>query len=170
MRRWPQKRRPRQQLHHRLQMVQQAASSMRRWPQRSRGRLRRVSQVPILPNLANGIPSGASNGLPSSDCDANCHKKKPPTCPCETCNPNPFFNKCTITTSCITTTSGNDFCACRAGYRANGLSPTDPKQWRLKFPGQEYRVFTAPGVDCDTLCTNPFPGPDSCQEVPVRDC
>jgi hypothetical protein len=117
---------------------------------------------------------GADNGTPQSYCDATCHKCTPPgspvkeNCPCQTCNPNPFFNQCTITTSCISTPSGNDYCACRAGYRADGLSPTDPKQFRLAFPGQEYRVFVAPGVNCDTLCTSPFPGPQSCQEVPVQ--
>ncbi|KAL2144765.1 hypothetical protein VTI28DRAFT_8611 [Corynascus sepedonium] len=90
---------------------------------------------------------------------------------CETCNPNPFFNKCTITTSCIVAPHKQNYCACRAGYRANGLLPTDQRQFRLKFPGQEYRVFVAPGIECDTLCTNPHPGPESCQEVPVReDC
>lgn len=118
---------------------------------------------------------GADNGSISSYCDANCHKCTPPgpppkpaTCPCQTCNPNPFFNKCTITTSCISTPSGNDYCACRAGYRADGLAPNDPNQFRLAFPGQEYRVFVAPGVNCDTFCTSPFPGPQSCQEVPVQ--
>ncbi|KAH8769460.1 hypothetical protein F5882DRAFT_508283 [Hyaloscypha sp. PMI_1271] len=118
---------------------------------------------------------GADNGSLQSYCDKTCHKCTPPgppvksdTCPCQTCNPNPFFNKCTITTSCINTPSGNDYCACRAGYRADGLAPTNPKQFRLAFPGQEYRVFVAPGVSCDTLCTSPFPGPQSCQEVPVK--
>jgi len=116
---------------------------------------------------------GATNNTPSSKCDATCHWKtpdKPNPGVCETCNPNPFFNKCTITTSCIGTPN-NNYCACRAGYRANKLEPTDKRQFRLKFTGQEYRVFVAPGIECDTLCTNPFPGPDSCQEVPVRaDC
>ena len=91
---------------------------------------------------------------------------QPENCPCQTCNPS--SNLCTITTSCINTPSGNDYCACRAGYRADGLAPTDPKQFRLAFLGQEYRVFVAPGVSCDTLCTNPFPGPQSCVEVPVQ--
>src|SRR5204863_8137975 len=87
--------------------------------------------------------------------------------PCQTCDPN--NNKCTITTSCISfLNTGVDYCACRAGYRASGLAPTDPLQFRLDFPGQEYRVFVAQGVECDQLCTNPFPGPDSCQEVPVQ--
>lgn len=90
---------------------------------------------------------------------------------CATCDPNPLNNKCDITTSCITTQpNGNNFCACRAGYRASGLAPTDPRQFRLQFVGQEYRVFVAPGVACNQLCDQPFPGPDSCQEVRVRNC
>ena len=113
------------------------------------------------------------NGTPASDCDAACKRKTPPG-HCATCNPNPFFNKCTITTSCISTVGDpakRNYCACRAGYRASGLSPTDTRQFRLEMPGQEYRVFVAPGVDCDELCLSPFPGPESCKEVPVRaDC
>jgi hypothetical protein len=113
-----------------------------------------------------------NNGKDWSSCDANCKRKKTgPAGQCETCNPNPFFNKCTITTSCIVAPGNRHYCACRAGYRANNLLPTDQRQFRLKFEGQEYRVFVAPGIECDTLCTNPHPGPDSCQEVPVReDC
>jgi hypothetical protein len=118
--------------------------------------------------LGETCDDGYLNGSPQSDCDVNCHLKYNTTCPCSTCNPNAFFNKCTITTSCINTPTDNDYCACRAGYRADGLEPTDPKQFRLAFPGQEYRVFVAPGVDCNTLCTSPFPGPASCQEVPVQ--
>ncbi len=87
--------------------------------------------------------------------------------PCPTCNPTPGLNFCDITTSCIGTSGGKDYCACRAGYRADGLSPTDPKQFRLNFSGQAYRVFVAPGVSCNTLCMTPF-GLESCQEVPVQ--
>ncbi len=112
-----------------------------------------------------------NNGKDWAACDANCKKKKTPTTQCQMCNPNPFFNKCTITTSCINAPGNKLYCACRAGYRANGLLPTDQRQFRLEFPGQEYRVFVAPGIECDTLCTDPHPGPTSCQEVPVRsDC
>ena len=108
------------------------------------------------------------NGTPSSKCTKDCHWTVHNST-CTTCDPNPFNNKCTITTSCISfLNTGRDYCACRAGYRANGLEPTSPLQFRLEFPGQEYRVFVAPGVDCDQLCTNPHPGPDSCQEVPVN--
>ncbi|KAL2269308.1 hypothetical protein VTJ83DRAFT_1492 [Remersonia thermophila] len=114
---------------------------------------------------------GDKNGTPESRCDANC-KLKPVDPPvCQTCDPNPFHNKCDITTSCITTMpNGRHYCACRAGYRANDIAPTDSRQFRLPFIGQEYRVFVAPGVVCNQLCDNPFPGPDSCREVPVQSC
>jgi hypothetical protein len=110
---------------------------------------------------------GAANGFSQSDCDTTCHLKSTSVCR-QTCNPNPFFNKCTITTSCINTSSGSDYCACRSGYRADGLDPTDTRQFRLNFPGQESRVFVAPGVECNNLCNSPF-GTDSCQEVPVQE-
>jgi Astacin (Peptidase family M12A) len=90
----------------------------------------------------------------------------PPPSPCPTCNPTSGLNKCDITTSCITTSPGNNHCACRAGYRANAPGSQTAVQFRLPFPGQEYRVFVAPGVVCDTLCDNPFGAPDSiCNEV-----
>ncbi len=38
----------------------------------------------------------------------------------------------------------------------------------FEFLGQEYRVSVALGIDCDTLCTMPFPAPYSYQEVPVK--
>ncbi|KAL2121721.1 hypothetical protein VTJ04DRAFT_2176 [Mycothermus thermophilus] len=112
---------------------------------------------------------GPDNGSATSTCDATCRLKDTGSGgTCQTCDPNPFLNQCTITTSCINTHPyGKYYCACRAGYRADGLAPTNPRQFRLKFIGQEYRVFVAPGIECNTLCTNPFPGPDSCQEVPV---
>lgn len=118
-------------------------------------------------SLGETCDDGKDNGKSWSNCDDKCHLKWTSTCPA-TCNPNPFFNKCHITASCIGTPSGSDYCACRAGYRADGLTADDPKQFRLKFEGQEYRVFVEPGVSCDTLCTTPFPGPDSCKEVAVK--
>ncbi|KAH6720852.1 hypothetical protein BKA61DRAFT_471211 [Leptodontidium sp. MPI-SDFR-AT-0119] len=124
----------------------------------------------IDPELGEVCDDGLDNGTPQSSCTSTCQlcDKHKPTTACATCNPNPFLNKCTITTSCINTPTGNDYCACRAGYRADGLDATDARQFRLAFPGQEYRVFVAPGVECNTLCTTPFPGPDSCKEVPVQ--
>ena len=67
-------------------------------------------------------------------------------CP-PTCNPIPNANKCDITTSCTQVVKKDGkpatsaYCACRAGYRANGLSPNDPRQVRLPWVGQEYRVL-----------------------------
>ncbi|KAK3367932.1 hypothetical protein B0H63DRAFT_529636 [Podospora didyma] len=97
-----------------------------------------------------------NNGQAWSSCNKTCHKKNPnPGGHCSACNPDPFFNKCTITTSCITTPSTSTYYACRTGYRANGLSVTDPRKFRLEFPGQEYRVFVAPGIDCDNPVHEP---------------
>jgi len=95
--------------------------------------------------------------------------KTPGGCGCPTCNATSGLNLCTTSTSCISTPNSRYYCACRAGYRGDNLSPTDPKQFKLLFSGQEYRVFVATGVECNTLCTNPFPGPDSCKEVPTQD-
>ena len=96
-----------------------------------------------------------------------------PQCPAG-CVPIPGQNQCDVTTSCVNTfnadgqSSGNARCACRAGYRADGLAPTDPKQVRLNFPGQEYRVFVEPGVVCNTLCDQWQLGAQGCQEVPTK--
>ena len=91
---------------------------------------------------------------------------------CGTCNPNPPNNLCNPTTACATI-GKNTYCACRAGFRATtAASPGDTSvQWRLPTQGQEGRVFVAPGVTCNTLCTNWQLGPKGCQEVGMRnDC
>ncbi len=92
---------------------------------------------------------------------------------CLTCNPLPEFNKCHSTTSCIYiwghqgSTPGPNYCACRAGYKADprkvGADPS--AQWRLPWPSQEGRVFVRPGVECDTLCDQWQLGKDGCKEV-----
>ncbi|KAI5795628.1 hypothetical protein EDC01DRAFT_652966 [Geopyxis carbonaria] len=84
-----------------------------------------------------------------------------------TCIPYPGQNLCDITTSCINTEpNGELHCACRAGYKGDNVADSDTSQQaRLQFIGQEYRVFVAPGVVCNTLCDSPHPGPSSCQEV-----
>ena len=91
---------------------------------------------------------------------------------CSTCNPLPELNKCDITTSCIYNwghqgPGGPNYCACRAGYKANPLEVgQDPAaQWRLPWASQEGRVFVRPGVKCDTLCDHYQLGLDGCQEV-----
>jgi hypothetical protein len=40
-------------------------------------------------------------------------------------------------------------------------------QWRLRWPGQEYRVFVQPGIECNVLCINWTLGTEGCQEVPT---
>lgn len=105
------------------------------------------------------------NLIDHDGCSSAC--KKEPLC--TSCNPIPGLNKCDVTTSCINTLpSGKHHCACRAGFKANALDSQIALHYRLSFPGQEYRVFVAPGVACDTLCDNPFGAPqDICNEVPV---
>ncbi|KAK0714044.1 hypothetical protein B0T26DRAFT_874020 [Lasiosphaeria miniovina] len=131
-----------------------------------------ATDIPITTDVATSSPEPS---IPSPSSSPSPVPAPPGGGKCETCSPNPFFNKCTITTSCIGSSGSvrdRFYCACRAGYRASGgLAPTDPRQFRLAFLGQEHRVFVAPGVECDELCTTPFPGQESCQEVPVRaDC
>ncbi len=96
--------------------------------------------------------------------------RAPSTCPA--CNPHPPNNVCNPTTSCAPIGT-NTYCACRAGYRATtGARPGDTSvQWRLTTPGQEGRVFVAPGATCDTLCDHWELGAQGCQEVGLRaDC
>src|SRR5437588_12830580 len=60
-------------------------------------------------------------------------------------------------------------CNSRPGYRGTDIPVKSPKQWRIDtVPGHEHRVWVAPGVKCNTLCTNSF-GTIPCSEVPVRD-
>ncbi|RPB29207.1 hypothetical protein L211DRAFT_262223 [Terfezia boudieri ATCC MYA-4762] len=76
-------------------------------------------------------------------------------------------NNCHITAPC-SSFGRSLFCGCAPGYKATGVLDNDTsKQWRItKVPGQEYRVWTAPGVVCNTLCRIPF-GPNPCGEVAV---
>ncbi|KAF2676408.1 zincin [Lentithecium fluviatile CBS 122367] len=114
-------------------------------------------------------------------CDADCHiipDTNPGTCP-NHCNPNVPDNLCHETTSCIALfgASGDPGlpfglsygCACRAGFRADGVDPADSSK-QVRFSATEYTswVFVEPGLSCDTLCspdTNPYP----CSEVPRHD-
>jgi hypothetical protein len=84
---------------------------------------------------------------------------------------NTYSNRCDQTTAptCIFPNPNvqrpRAACACRAGYKADGVADNDrTKQWRLPVEGQEHRVWVAEGVRCDTLCQNPY-GPGGCREV-----
>lgn len=112
-------------------------------------------------------------------CTADCKTiSSPGTCPAH-CNPNVPNNLCHETTSCIPLfgAAGDPglpfglsyMCACRAGFRADGIAPTDSSK-QVRFSATDYTswVFVEPGVSCDTECspdTNPYP----CSEVPRHD-
>jgi hypothetical protein len=72
-----------------------------------------------------------------------------------TCDPTVGKNLCDSTTSCIyNPNDGKHYCACAAGYKADGAANTDTtKHWRMSWPGQEYRVFVKPGLRCWTSKT-----------------
>jgi len=58
-------------------------------------------------------------------------------------------------------------CACRAGFKATGYADDDStKQWRLPVQGNDFRVWVAEGVECNTPCEVPY-GVDSCHEVKI---
>ena len=89
---------------------------------------------------------------------------------CATCNPTSGLNQCDITTSCITT-GQNDYCACRAGFKAV-TSYTDDLNIQFRLNGGDFanRVYVPPNTPCDVLCDDPFagPGPNGlCSEVPL---
>lgn len=99
--------------------------------------------------------------------------------PCNQCRPLPGENKCDSSTSCVSLDGAHthpgpvpNYCACRAGYRADnapGRNLNDPTvQFRLPWAGQEGRVFVAPGIPCNTLCSDWFLGADGCKEVRER--
>ncbi|KAH7110379.1 hypothetical protein B0J13DRAFT_662057 [Dactylonectria estremocensis] len=106
----------------------------------------------------------------SDTCSTTC---KTITC-IETCNPDPNFNGCDITTSCISlegpvapANQGKHYCACRHGYKA----PDGVDQMRLPWYSpisQEGRVFVPPGQACDELCDDWTLGKDGCKEVAER--
>ncbi|RPB11015.1 hypothetical protein P167DRAFT_575607 [Morchella conica CCBAS932] len=91
---------------------------------------------------------------------------------CTQCDVNPLGNAdktCDITTSCVRTNyQGQYHCACRAGYKSSAPNNDSESHYRVNFPNEGFRVFTKPGVVCDTLCDKYWLGPDSCQEVLVR--
>ncbi|KAF2177223.1 zincin [Zopfia rhizophila CBS 207.26] len=111
------------------------------------------------------------NNIDGDGCSANC-KKETPACSVATCNPQPGFNDCDITTSCISLDGaskagvGQHMCACRHGFRASGYSANDKSvQVRLPWASQQGRVFVKPGVACNQLCDSWQLGKDGCTEV-----
>jgi len=88
---------------------------------------------------------------------------------CDTCNPDPRYNLCHITTSCTPTPHGT-MCLTRPGFKADSAANDDfTAHWRMKWPGHEHRVAVAPGASSNTECTTGA-GPDVCSEVVVVDC
>ncbi|KAI9802968.1 MAG: hypothetical protein M1825_002201 [Sarcosagium campestre] len=95
---------------------------------------------------------------------------------CSQCSPfNDAKNQCHDTASCIgitgnVNTTGNFYCTCRGGFRADDRDPSDSKaQWRLPWKGQEYRVFVPPGQECSTLCDDQNDVTNSCKEVSLQE-
>ena len=121
----------------------------------------------LQPGLGEECDDGPAG---SATCTSKCKK------PClEECNPDPRFNKCHITTSCITieggtsVSAGKHYCACAHGFRANGPGAADTTaQIRLPWIGQEGRVFVRPGEQCNVLCDQWTLGRDGCKEVLER--
>ncbi|KAF3045879.1 hypothetical protein E8E12_003562 [Didymella heteroderae] len=82
-------------------------------------------------------------------------------CP-STCNPfNPAENFCDITTGCATTGGSKYYCACRAGFRADGYNAKDFSK-QFKVAGQPY-VYLAVSTSCNTPCSD-----QTCSEVLER--
>lgn len=105
----------------------------------------------------------------SATCGTDCKRI---TC-IQTCNPDPRFNLCDQTTSCITVeggtaaSAGKHYCACRHGF----MAPLDKPQMRLPWfspISQEGRVFVEPGQSCNLLCDAWTLGKDGCKEVGER--
>jgi cysteine-rich repeat protein len=119
---------------------------------------------PLLGEVCDDGPLG------SATCTPDCKR------PClEECNPDPRFNKCHITTSCIkieggSASAGKHYCACQHGFRANNSPAADQSaQIRLPWVGQEGRVFVKPGLECNILCNQWTLGRDGCKEVVQND-
>ncbi|CAM1511932.1 Fc.00g094450.m01.CDS01 [Cosmosporella sp. VM-42] len=118
------------------------------------------------------------NNLDGDGCSADCQEG--PLC-LGTCTPGalpPTADACAygagratceiFNTGGGTPRSGNAFCFCQAGYRADGADPTNTKkQYRLDWSnssgGQTHRVVVAPGQTCNTLCNDV-----NCSEVPIQ--
>jgi hypothetical protein len=60
---------------------------------------------------------------------------------------------------------GEAYCFCQAGYRADGVPPTDlyRMEWTTNLGDQTHRVVVRPGQTCSTLCSDIW-----CSEVPIK--
>jgi hypothetical protein len=99
-------------------------------------------------------------------------RRNGPNTECGTCSPTAGENFCDVSTSCIDTGS-NNYCACRAGYKAVAGSGDPSVQFRLTGADFENRVFVPTGVACDVLCNDPYAGPGAdglCSEVYLTTC
>jgi cysteine-rich repeat protein len=117
------------------------------------------------------------NNVDGDGCTSDCKKDTPDCVP--TCNPHEWpAAGCGLRASCTPFSpfgffpnSGNTYCMCQAGYRASGLPPNSPEQYRVNWDnglgGQTHRVFVRPGQDCDQLCD--ATGANTCSEVPIKD-
>ncbi|OAL48109.1 hypothetical protein IQ07DRAFT_589575 [Pyrenochaeta sp. DS3sAY3a] len=118
------------------------------------------SQPLCIATSALGTDPNPNTDTPAASCPKAC---------------DPHFNTCDATTapSCVfpdpSVPNPRAACACRPGYKATGVEDSDTaKQWRLPINGQDYRVWVAEGVICNTTC-GISTGVDSCKEVTVID-
>lgn len=137
-----------------------------------------VAALAMLSNLSVATASPAANAARN----ARIALEARDTVQCQTCDPKPSYNKCDITTSCITLPGYTEsYCACRAGYKAYGDDYYyDDSTWYGQFrlsSGSDYvnRVYVATGTPCDVLCDDPWGDPNDssygmCSEVPLVTC
>lgn len=125
---------------------------------------------PVCGNFKVEGPEECDDGpTGSSTCTPTCKKI---TC-LQTCNPDPNFNRCDQTTSCITieggtaASVGKHYCACRHGFRADMSQPQMRLPWFTPI-SQEGRVFVNPNTPCNMLCNDWTLGKDGCKEVPLQ--
>lgn len=122
----------------------------------------------VQPGIGEECDDGPAG---SADCTPACKK----AC-LQACDPDPRFNGCGLTASCIAVVGGTGaagagahYCACAHGFRGAGVAPGDVSaQMRLPWVGQEGRVFVRPGVQCNVLCDQWTLGRDGCAEVEER--
>lgn len=91
---------------------------------------------------------------------------KPPVC--QTCSFAPGAPgqvSCDPTTACTLTPFGY-MCLARGGFKADNVADDDTAvHWRMKWPGQEFRVAVAPGKSANSVCRS-----NLCSEILVLEC